>query len=83
VFARSGALIAAGDLMRFRTFLLIAIILVIAAFVALNFEAILQPTSLNLGMAQIQAPLGLVMLGPGVLPDQPPHGSASHHAGGG
>lgn len=49
--------------MRFRTFLLIAIILVIAAFVALNFEAILQPTSLNLGMAQIQAPLGLVMLG--------------------
>jgi uncharacterized integral membrane protein len=49
--------------MRFRTFLLIAIILVIAAFVALNFEAILQPTSLNLGVAQIQAPLGLVMLG--------------------
>lgn len=49
--------------MRFRTILLIAVILVIAAFVALNFEAILQPTSLNLGMAQIQAPLGLVMLG--------------------
>lgn len=49
--------------MRFRTVLLIALILVIAGFVALNFEAILQPTSLNLGLAQIEAPLGLVMLG--------------------
>ena len=49
--------------MRIRTLLLIAAILLIAAFVALNFEAILQPTRLNLGMSEIQAPLGLVMLG--------------------
>jgi len=49
--------------MRIRTLLLIAAILLIAAFVALNFEAILQPTRLNLGLSEIQAPLGLVMLG--------------------
>ncbi len=49
--------------MRFRTLLLIAMILLIAAFVALNFEAILQPTRLNLGLSEVQAPLGLVMLG--------------------
>jgi hypothetical protein len=49
--------------MRIRTLLLIAAILLIAGFVALNFEAILQPTRLNLGLTEIQAPLGLVMLG--------------------
>jgi acyl carrier protein phosphodiesterase len=49
--------------MRIRTLLLIVLILLIAAFVALNFEAILQPTQLNLGLSEIQAPLGLVMLG--------------------
>jgi len=49
--------------MRFRTLLLIALILLIAAFVALNFEGILQPTTLYLGVTNIQAPLGLVMLG--------------------
>lgn len=49
--------------MRFRTLLLIVVILLVAAFVALNFAAILQPTALNLGISQVQAPLGLVMLG--------------------
>jgi uncharacterized integral membrane protein len=49
--------------MRFRTLLLIALILLIAGFVALNFNAVMQNTDLNLGVAQIQAPLGLVMLG--------------------
>jgi len=49
--------------MRFRTLLLIALILVIAGFVALNFDAVMHTTELDLGMAQIQAPLGLVMLG--------------------
>lgn len=49
--------------MRFRTLLLIALILLIAGFVALNFDAVMQNTDLNLGVAQIQAPLGLVMLG--------------------
>jgi acyl carrier protein phosphodiesterase len=49
--------------MRIRTLLLIAVILLIAAFVAFNFEAILQPSRLNLGLLEVQAPLGLVMLG--------------------
>ena len=49
--------------MQFRTVLLVALILLIAGFVALNFDAVMQNTDLNLGMAQIQAPLGLVMLG--------------------
>ncbi len=49
--------------MRIRTLLLITVMLLIAAFVALNFEAILQPTRLNLGLSEVQAPLGLVMLG--------------------
>lgn len=49
--------------MRLRTLLLIGLILLIAAFVALNVESILQPTTLNLGVASVQAPLGLVMLG--------------------
>ena len=49
--------------MRFRTLLLIALILLIAAFVALNFESILQPTTLYLGVTNIEAPLGLALLG--------------------
>ena len=49
--------------MRFRTLLLIALILLIAGFVGLNFDAVMQHTNLNLGVAEIQAPLGLVMLG--------------------
>ena len=49
--------------MSLRTLLLVALILLIAGFVALNFEAIVQPTVLNLGFADVQAPLGLVMLG--------------------
>lgn len=49
--------------MRFRTLLLIALMLVLAAFVALNFDAVMQMTALNLGFTELQAPLGLVMLG--------------------
>ena len=49
--------------MRIRTLLLITVILLVAAFVALNVESILQPTTLYLGVADVQAPLGLVMLG--------------------
>ena len=48
--------------MRIRTLLLIVLILLIAAFVALNLDAVLQPTQLNLGLYEVQAPLGLVML---------------------
>lgn len=49
--------------MKFRTLLLVVFILLIAGFVALNFEQILLPTPLNFGVTQVQAPLGLVMLG--------------------
>ncbi len=49
--------------MRLRTLLLIALILLMAAFVALNIESILQPTTLYLAVAEVQAPLGLVMVG--------------------
>jgi len=49
--------------MKLRTLLLVAFILFIAGFVALNFEQILQPTALNFGFTQVQAPMGLVLLG--------------------
>lgn len=49
--------------MKFRTLLLVLFILFIAGFVALNFEQILQPTALNFGFTQVQAPMGLVLLG--------------------
>lgn len=49
--------------MKLRTLLLVVFILFIAGFVALNFEQILLPTPLNFGVTQVQAPLGLVLLG--------------------
>ncbi|EWS65767.1 hypothetical protein Y695_00980 [Hydrogenophaga sp. T4] len=49
--------------MKIRTLILILFILLIAGFVALNVEQILQPTALNFGFTQVQAPLGLVLLG--------------------
>lgn len=49
--------------MKFRTLVLILFILLVASFVALNFEAILMPTTLNFAVTEVQAPLGLVLLG--------------------
>lgn len=49
--------------MKLRTLLLVVFILLIAGFVALNFEQILLPTPLHFGVTQVQAPLGLVLLG--------------------
>ena len=49
--------------MSFRTLVLIVFILLVAGFVALNFEAILTPTALNFAVTEVQAPLGLVLLG--------------------
>ena len=43
-------------------FLLIALAIVVI-FAALNWNAIMTPTTLSVGIAQVQAPLGLVMLG--------------------
>jgi len=49
--------------MSLRTVLLIALILLVAGFVALNLETILQPSRLNLAITEVDAPIGLVMLG--------------------
>lgn len=49
--------------MKFRTLILVVFILMIAAMVALNFEEILRPTPLDLGVSSVEAPIGLVLLG--------------------
>ncbi len=48
--------------MKIWTFILVIVLLAIAAFVGLNWNAIIAPTTLSLGVAVIQAPLGFVML---------------------
>ncbi len=49
--------------MKIRTLFLLLGLVAIAAFAALNWSAFLTPTTLSLGVANVQAPLGLVMLG--------------------
>lgn len=49
--------------MKIRTLLLLLVLAAIAAFAALNWNAFMAPTILSLGFADVQAPLGLVMLG--------------------
>lgn len=49
--------------MKVKTVLLLVFILLVAGLVALNLEEVLRPTTLNLGLASVEAPLGLVMLG--------------------
>ena len=49
--------------MKFRTLLLLLILGLIVAFSALNWAAFNVPTRLYLGLTEIDAPLGLVMLG--------------------
>ena len=46
-----------------RNVALIAALLLVAVFAALNWSVITTPTTLSLGFAQVQAPLGLVLLG--------------------
>lgn len=46
-----------------RNVALIAALLLVAVFAALNWSVITAPTTLSLGFAQVQAPLGLVLLG--------------------
>jgi len=48
--------------MKIRTFLSVIGLIAIAAFVALNWNAITTPTILSLGVATVQAPLGFLML---------------------
>lgn len=49
--------------MKIRSLLFILILVAVSAFAMLNWNAFLAPTTLSLGVADIQAPLGLVMLG--------------------
>ncbi len=49
--------------MKVRTLFLLIAIMVIAAFVALNWNVFMAPTALSWGGGVIEAPLGLVMLG--------------------
>lgn len=49
--------------MKMRTLFLLLILVTIAAFTALNWSAFMTPTTISLGIAMVQAPLGLVMLG--------------------
>ena len=48
--------------MNSRTLFLILVLLTIGAFAALNWGAFTAPTTLTLGFADVQAPLGLVMM---------------------
>jgi hypothetical protein len=48
--------------MPLRTVVLLIVCTVVALFAALNWSAFLAPTTLSLGVAQVQAPLGLIML---------------------
>lgn len=49
--------------MKIRTLFLLIVLVAITVFAALNWSAFMTPTTLSLGVAAIQAPLGLVMLG--------------------
>ncbi len=49
--------------MRINTLLLLVVLAFIGVFVALNWSAFMTPTTLSLGVAVVQAPLGLIMLG--------------------
>jgi hypothetical protein len=48
--------------MPLRTVVLLIVLAAVALFAALNWSAILAPTTLSLGVAEVQAPLGLIML---------------------
>ncbi|MDB5895021.1 MAG: hypothetical protein JWQ88_2552, partial [Rhodoferax sp.] len=49
--------------MRARTISLIAFILLVAAFVALNWSEFMRTATLSVGFQIFEAPLGVVMLG--------------------
>lgn len=49
--------------MKFRSLAMMVLLAAIVIFTALNWNAIMTPTVLSLGLATIEAPLGLIMLG--------------------
>lgn len=53
--------------MKIRTLTLLVVWLLLGLFAALNWQALSAPTALSLGLMQVQAPLGLILLGATVL----------------
>ena len=53
--------------MKTRTLFLLLVLVAIGGFSLLNWNAFIAPTTLNLGFTDVQAPLGLVMLGALIL----------------
>jgi hypothetical protein len=53
--------------MPLRTILVLVVLAVIALFATLNWHAVTAPTTLRFGVATVDAPLGLIMLGLTVL----------------
>lgn len=49
--------------MQLRNVVLLVLLGAVGVFAALNWSVIMAPTTLSLGFAQVQAPLGLVLLG--------------------
>jgi len=49
--------------MNLRTLAMLLALAAIAVFAALNWSAFMAPTTLSLGFGEVQAPLGLIMLG--------------------
>jgi uncharacterized integral membrane protein len=49
--------------MSMRTVLVLVVVALLALFTAVNWQTFITPTELNLVVARVQAPLGLVMLG--------------------
>lgn len=49
--------------MSLRNFIVILVGVLLAAFSVLNWQAMSAPTTISLGLADVQAPLGLIMLG--------------------
>lgn len=48
--------------MTYRSFFIVLALAALALFAALNWTAFITPTTLNLGFAEVNAPLGLIML---------------------
>lgn len=48
--------------MKFRSLFLIVVLAAIGGFTVLNWSVIMAPTTLSLGLSQVQAPLGLILL---------------------
>ena len=49
--------------MPLRTVFFLVVLALVAVFAVLNWSAFVAPTTLSFGVAQVQAPLGLIMLG--------------------